>query len=99
MDEAVRAYEVLKKTRTIKKGLLTRCVNRLRAVVGQGADVQADTVDESRRRARLLLQELDNINVQMETVLLEMTSQEKTTKKASHVQRLASSMLKVTLKK
>ena len=71
MDEAVRAYEVLKKTRTIKKGLLTRCVNRLRAVVGQGADVQADTVDESRRRARLLLQELDNINVQMETVLLE----------------------------
>ena len=57
--------------RSIKKGLLTRCVNRLRAVVGQGADVQADTVDESRRRARLLLQELDNINVQMETVLLE----------------------------
>ena len=51
--------------------LLTRCVNRLRAVVGQGADVQADTVDESRRRARLFLQELDNINVQMETVLLE----------------------------
>ena len=71
MDEAVRAYEVLKKTRTIKNGLLTRCVNRLRAVVGQGADVQADTVDESRRRARLLLQELDNINVQMDTVLLE----------------------------
>ena len=71
MEEVVRAYEVLKKTRTIKKGLLTRCVNRLRAVVGQGADVQADTVDDARRRARLLLEELNNINVQMETVLLE----------------------------
>ena len=71
MEEVVRAYEVLKKTRTIKKSLLTRCVNRLRAVVGQGADVQADTVDDARRRARLLLEELNNINLQMETVLLE----------------------------
>ena len=61
----------LKKERRVKKGLLTRSVNKLRSIVSRGADAQADTVDAARCRARHMLDEIDEINVQMETVLLE----------------------------
>ena len=71
MEDAIADYDKLKKERSVKKGLLTRSVNKLRSVVSRGADAQADTVDSARCRARQMLEEIEEIHVQMETVLLE----------------------------
>ena len=70
MEDATSVYNKLKKERSVKNGLLTRSVNNLRAVVSRGDDVQADTADTARCRARHMLEEIDEINVQMETLLL-----------------------------
>ena len=71
MENAIADYDKLKKERSVKKGLLTRSVNKLCSVVSRGADAQADTVDSARCRARQMLEEIEEIHVQMETVLLE----------------------------
>ena len=71
MEDAIADYDKLKKERSVKKGLLTRSVNKLRSVVNRRADAQADKVDSARCRARQMLEEIEEIHVQMETVLLE----------------------------
>ena len=71
MDEALRAHDELKKDRGVNKSLLTRSINKLRRVVNRGKDAQADTVNSARRRARDCIEELDEINVHMETTLLQ----------------------------
>ena len=58
MEDAIADYDKLKKERSVKKGLLTRSVNKLRSVVSRGADAQADTVDSARCRARQMLEEI-----------------------------------------
>ena len=68
MDEALRAYDELKDYRGVKKSLLTRSINKLRTVASRGKDAQA--VISARRRARYCIEELDEINVQIETTLL-----------------------------
>jgi len=70
MEEALHAYDELKRDRGIKKSLLTRSITKLRTVVSRGRDAQADTVNSARRRARECIEELEKINVQMETTLL-----------------------------
>ena len=55
------AYGDLKKARRVKKGLLTRSMNRLRTIVGRGKDAHADTINAARRRARDIVEELDEI--------------------------------------
>ena len=64
MEDNIADYDKLKKERSVKKGLLTRSVNKLRSVVSRGADAQADTVDSARCRARQMIED-------METLLLE----------------------------
>ena len=72
MEDAIADYDNLKKERSvIKKGLLTRSVNKLRSVVNRGDNAQADTVDTARCRARHMLEQMDDTNVQMETLLIE----------------------------
>ena len=71
MDKALRAYDELNKDRGVKKSLLTRSINKLRTVVSRGKVAQADIVNSARRRARDCIEELDEINVQMETALLQ----------------------------
>ena len=71
MEDAIADYDKLKKGRSVKKGLLTRSVNKLRSVVSRGADAQADTVDSARCRARQMIEDIEEIQVQMETLLLE----------------------------
>ena len=70
MEEALHAYDELKRDRGIKKSLLTRSITKLRTVVSRGRDAQADTVNSARRRARECIEELEKINVQMETTML-----------------------------
>ena len=67
MEEVLSHYGDLEKDRRIKKGLLTRTVGKLKAVVSQGADAQTDSVDN----ARQFIDEIDNINIMMEHILLE----------------------------
>ena len=71
MEDAITDYDNLKKERSVKKGLLTRSVNKLRPVVNRGDNAQADTIDTARSRAHHMLEQMDDINVQMETLLLE----------------------------
>ena len=40
MEDAIADYDKLKKERSVKKGLLTRSVNKLRSVVNRRADAQ-----------------------------------------------------------
>ena len=58
MEDAIADYDNLKKERSIKKGLLTRSVNKLRSVVNCGDNAQADTVDTARCRARHMLEQM-----------------------------------------
>ena len=71
MEEVLSHYGDLKKDRRIKKGLLTRTVGKLKAVVSQGADAQIDSVDIARSHAHQFIDEIDNINIMMEHILLE----------------------------
>ena len=71
MEEVLSHYGDLKKDRRIKKGLLTRTVGKLKAVVSQGADAQTDSVDIARSHARQFIDDIDNINIMMEHILLE----------------------------
>ena len=71
MEEVSSHYGDLKKDRRIKKGLLTRTVGKLKAVVSQGADAQTDSVDIARSHARQFIDDIDNINIMMEHILLE----------------------------
>ena len=71
MEDGIADYDNLKKERRVKKGLLTRTVNKPRSVVNRGDNSQADTVDTARCRARHMLEQMDDIKVQMETLLLE----------------------------
>ena len=45
-------------------------MNRLRTIVGRGKDAHADTIKAARRRARNIVEELDEISAKMETILL-----------------------------
>ena len=65
------AYGDLKKARGVKKGLLTRSMNRLKTIVGRGKDAHADTINVARRRARDTVEEIDEITAKMKTIILE----------------------------
>ena len=71
MEEVLSHYADLKKDRRIKKCLLTRTVGKLKAVVSNGADAQADSVDNARSHARQFIDEIDNLNIKMKHILLE----------------------------
>ena len=76
------AYGDFKKARRVKKVLLTRSMNRLRTIVGRGKDAHADTINAARRRARDIVEELDEICKKMGTILQKRTPRSKKTKMA-----------------